>query len=60
MSSSDLEKSSKTELELREEDEGLDVEEGAADDTLSALTMAAPSGEGPFDLERFLRKAMKQ
>ncbi|KAI0342389.1 pleiotropic drug resistance ABC transporter [Trametopsis cervina] len=31
-----------------------------SDDTLSELTLAAPPGDGPFDLERFLRRLMKQ
>ncbi|KAI0703004.1 hypothetical protein BC835DRAFT_1076675 [Cytidiella melzeri] len=30
------------------------------DDAISELTLAGPPGDGPFDLEKFLRKLMKQ
>ena len=57
----DLEKGMKAETELREENDELRVDEdGVEDDTLSILTLTGPSGDTPFDLERFLRKAMVQ
>lgn len=57
----DLEKARKSEVESREEEGHLRVDNnGVEDDTLSTLTLTGPSGDTPFDLERFLRKAMKQ
>ena len=56
----DLEKARKSEIESREEEGRLQVDDGPADDTLSTLTLAGPSSDSPFDLERFLKKAMKQ
>ncbi|KAI0693726.1 pleiotropic drug resistance ABC transporter [Cytidiella melzeri] len=54
------ERGTKTEAELREEEGGLQVEEGSVDDTLSNLTLTGPSSDEPFDLERYLRKTMLQ
>ena len=56
----DLEKARKSETESGGEEGGIHIEDGPADDTLSTLTLAGPSSDSPFDLERFLKKAMKQ